>query len=72
MNALNDVKSYMEFWGWTNGGNPGSIKHDVEKKIVAYYGDATWIDDVQRACDTLKRLADRVANPPPEQVGGQR
>ena len=61
MDTLREVKSYMEFWGWTNGGNPGSVKHDLEKQIIAHHGDATWIADVDKACDTIKRLADMAA-----------
>jgi len=56
MSALADVKSYMEFWGWTNGGAPGSVKHDDEQRIVARYGDTNWIADVDKACATLGRL----------------
>ena len=56
MDTLREVKSYMQFWGWTNSGNPGSEKRDIHGKVIAYHGDATWIDDVQRACDTIDRL----------------
>lgn len=63
MDTLREVKSYMEFWGWTNGGNPGSVKHGVDGKIIACHGDMTWIEDVQKACDTIKRIADRAAVP---------
>lgn len=63
MDTLREVKSYMEFWGWTNGGNPGSVKQDLQGKTIAVHGDATWIDDVQKACDTIQRIADRAAAP---------
>ena len=56
MNALADVKSYMEFWGWTDGGSPGSVKLTSDGDTVARYGDATWIANVTEACDILKRL----------------
>lgn len=56
---LREVKSYMEFWGWTNGGGPGAMKFDVDNKIIAHHGDATWIADVENACNTISRLADR-------------
>jgi hypothetical protein len=59
MSSLNDVKSYMEFWGWTNGGSPGSVKYDAEHRVIAQHGDAQWIDDVERACDTAQRIYDR-------------
>lgn len=58
MSALDEVKSYMEWYGWKNGGNPGSVKM-VEGKVVATHGDATWIEDVDKACQTLQRLHDR-------------
>lgn len=60
MAALDDVKSYMEFWGWTDGGGPGSVKYDYERRVCARYGGAQWIADVERACETLKRLHDRI------------
>lgn len=59
MDTLREVKSYMQWWGWTNGGGPGSVKHDLEKRTIAYHGDAQWIADVEEACNTIKRLADR-------------
>jgi len=58
MGSLDEVKSYMEFWGWKNGGNPGSVKME-DGRVVATHGDATWIADVESACATLKRLHDR-------------
>lgn len=57
---LREVKEYMEFWGWTNGGGPGAVKFGVMNKILAYHGDATWIADVEKASATIGRLADRV------------
>lgn len=63
MDTLREVKSYMSFWGWTNDGNPGSIKKDVDGKTIAHYGDPAWIEDVDKACDTIKRLADRISEP---------
>lgn len=59
MNALADVKSYMNFWGWTNHGGPGGVKHDVEGRVIARHGDATWIKDVDEACATLDRIHKR-------------
>lgn len=60
LTALDDVKGYMEFWGWSAGGAPGSVKQDDDGRIIALYGDAQWVADVQRACDTLGRLHDRL------------
>ena len=62
MSTLRDVKSYMEFWGWTSGGAPGSVKQDAGGGIIARHGDAVWIEDVQKACDTLDRIAKLAAN----------
>lgn len=59
MDTLREVKSWMNWWGWTDGGNPGSVKKDADGKIIAHHGDMTWIDDVQEACDTIERLAVR-------------
>ena len=47
MGSLDEVKSYMEFWGWKNGGNLGSVKME-DGRVVATHGDATWIADVPR------------------------
>lgn len=61
MSTLDDVKSYMEFWGWKNGGNPGSVKLDADDKVIAIHGGATWISDVEEACQILKWIAHRAA-----------
>jgi hypothetical protein len=58
--ALRDVKSYMEWWGWTDGGSPGSVKKDYDGHVIARHGDAQWIRDVDEACATLRRLHDRI------------
>lgn len=59
MDTLDEVKSYMRWYGWTDGGNPGSVKVNSDtSKIIARYGDETWIADVGRACATLDRVAD--------------
>lgn len=63
MDTLTEVKSYMQWWGWTNGGNPGSVKQDLNGKTIAHHGDMTWIEDVEKACDTIKRITDRAAVP---------
>lgn len=55
MSVLKEVKSWMQFWGWTDGGNPHSVKHDADGKVIAKHGDATWIRDVQDACERISR-----------------
>lgn len=62
INVLREVKSYMEFWGWTDGGGPGSVKLDIDDHPIAKHGDRTWVADVETACDTIKRIADRLAH----------
>jgi len=61
--TLDEVRSYMSFFGWSDGGNPGSVKRDVNNKIIAFYQDATWMADVERACVTLIHLVDRADDP---------
>ena len=60
MSALDDVKSYMDFWGWTDGGGPGSVKYDDERRVIARYGEKQWRDDVERACAVIERLHKRI------------
>jgi hypothetical protein len=55
--SLDAVKSYMGTRGWSDGGGPGSVKRDAHGKVVAGYGDATWIADIEEACVALVRLA---------------
>lgn len=59
MSALKEVKSYMEFWGWTDGGGPGSVKLGVKGETLAKHGDGNWARDVENACNTIQRIADR-------------
>jgi hypothetical protein len=58
MYTLREVKSYMEFWGWTNGGGPNAVKLDEDRRIIAYHGDETWSKDVEEACKVIQRLAE--------------
>ena len=51
MAALGGVKKWMSFMGWTNSGGPGGVKLAYGGTVIARHGDATWIDDVQAACD---------------------
>lgn len=62
MSRLDDVKSYMNFWGWSQHGGPGAVKTDVDGRIIGRHGDAVWIADVDKACATLARLHERIAN----------
>ncbi len=57
MSALKEVKSYMEFWGWTDGGGPGSTKLGLRGEVLARHGDANWVRDVENACNTIQRIA---------------
>lgn len=50
MSRLDEVKSWMRWFGWTNLGAPGSIKLDADKVPTgAVHGDATWQADVEEA-----------------------
>lgn len=55
MQILDDVKSWMGFMGWTDGGSPGSVKRDAEGKTVAKAGDNTWVADVEEAIEKAER-----------------
>lgn len=59
LRGLDNVKSWMSFMGWRDGGGPGSVKKDADDKVIAYHGDATWIADVQDCCDKAEREAAR-------------
>lgn len=51
--VLDGIKSWMSFIGWTDGGSPGSVKHDVDRNIIARHGDAVWVEDVEACCDRV-------------------
>lgn len=51
MAALDCVKKWMTFIGWTEGGGPGGVKTEYGGTVIARHGDATWIKDVQDSCD---------------------
>ena len=40
----------MSFFGWSDGGNPGSVKRDAGGNVIAHYHDGAWIEDIERAC----------------------
>jgi hypothetical protein len=43
----------MSFLGWSDGGNPGSVKRDASDKVIAHYHDDASIDDIERACEMM-------------------
>lgn len=47
--CLPQVKTWMEWWGWTNGGAPGSVRLDAERRVIAHHGDSAWQADIERA-----------------------
>ena len=52
---LSEVKLWMEWWGWTNKGGPGSIKKDVNENIIAYHKDDIWQIDIEYAVERCKK-----------------
>lgn len=55
MTALDDVKKWMWFIGWTDGGAPGAVKHDADGTVVARAGDITWVTDIEECCAKSER-----------------
>lgn len=51
------ASAHMEFLGWTNGGDAGSIKQDSEKRTIAHYGDLHWLADYKAALDHASKEA---------------
>lgn len=49
------VMSWMSFWGWTNGGQPGSVKVNADGKTIAVHGDGVWSADVTSAQIRVER-----------------
>lgn len=58
--SVEGVKSWMQFWGWDDGGKPGSVKRDTHGFVVARYGGDTWSKDVDAAVEMDRR--ERVGN----------
>ena len=56
--SLDLVRCLMTSWGWSDGGDPGSVKRDARNKVIARHGDATWATDVESACVRLRKLAE--------------
>lgn len=69
---LKEVKGYMEFWGWTNGGGPNSVKLDENGNAIAGHGGKVWIADVEKATAAIKSLANRVTGRRGGGGGGRR
>lgn len=61
MARLSQVKSWMQFWGWTNGGGPGSVKHDANGEVVARHGDGNWNYDINKAIARDERAMEDIA-----------
>lgn len=59
MGRLNEVKSWMHWYGWTQHGGPGAVKLDRDGMPIARHGDATWQADVDEALATEERLAQK-------------
>ena len=60
--SLDLVKCYMSYWGWSAGGEPGSVKRDADNKVIARHGDSMWKDDIELTCIALTHLMDRVSD----------
>lgn len=60
--TLANVKSWMSWYGWTDKGNPGSVKKDADGHIIARHGDAVWIADVEEAiaADERERIVHEI------------
>jgi hypothetical protein len=59
MSKLADVQKWMTFLGWSQGGAPGAVKTQYGGTVIARYGDADWIKDVEEACAKSERQAVR-------------
>lgn len=55
MSTVESVKSWMQFWGWDDGGKPGSLKRDIHGAVVARAGDADWEKDLEKAIQYSRR-----------------
>ena len=54
--ALDLVKCTMALWGWSDGGEPGSVKRDESNEVIALHGDRIWQADVELASVALMCL----------------
>jgi hypothetical protein len=57
MGTLDEVKKWMTFFGWTDGGAPGSVKRDAGGRQVTAHGTSEWIKDMEDACERVERTA---------------
>jgi hypothetical protein len=57
MKLLDDVKSWMGFMGWSDGGSPGSLKRGTDGNVIASYGGKQWLADVEEAIEKTDRAA---------------
>jgi acyl-CoA reductase-like NAD-dependent aldehyde dehydrogenase len=59
MSGVDEVKSWMSFYGWDNGGAPGSVKRDADGQVIARHGYEEWSADVEKAIEAVKRERER-------------
>lgn len=52
--SVAEVKSWMTFLGWTNGGEPGSRKAATDGVEIARHGDEMWKADVEHALKQIE------------------
>lgn len=55
MSTLSETKSWMTWWGWTNGGGPGAVKLDVTGNVIARHRDSIWQADVDKAYELARK-----------------
>ena len=65
--TLDEVRSFMSYLGWSDGGNPGSVKRDAGGNLIAHYHDDAWIELFTEA-GTGPHSADRGAHIDPISV----
>lgn len=60
--AIEEIKSWMRFLGWSKDGGPGAEKIDADGKRVGQHGDAVWIKDVDHATAMIeqRRILDEI------------
>lgn len=70
MSRLDEVKSWMKWWGWgyTDG---AMLKRDVNGNVIARRGDAAWEADIDKAIEIEdlakeRRWTEQLAGPKPD------
>jgi hypothetical protein len=53
--TIREVKSWMRFFGWEQGGTPGDVKRSSDGLLLARAGDGTWVRDIEDALDRIER-----------------